>query len=86
MLGFNVKVESNAVKAAKREGVRTAQKKSVGKPLVEGAAVEARVTRHARDRKITVYKYKRRKTHQKKQGHRQPFTEAVVESIQVPSA
>jgi large subunit ribosomal protein L21 len=58
----------------------------VGKPLVEGAAVRARVTRHLKDRKIVVYKYKRRKTNEKKQGHRQPYTEAVVEAIEVPGA
>ena len=54
----------------------------VGSPLVAGAAVRTRVTRHGKGRKIVVYKYKRRKTHHKKQGHRQRFTEVVVESIE----
>ncbi len=58
----------------------------IGSPLVEGATVQARVTRHAKDRKLIVYKYKRRKTHHKKQGHRQRFTEVVVESIEGPAA
>ncbi len=58
----------------------------VGRPKVEGASVAARVTRHAKDKKVLVYKYKRRKTHHVKQGHRQRFTEAVVEAIEAPGA
>jgi len=58
----------------------------IGSPLVAGAAVQMRVTRHGKDRKLIVYKYKRRKTHHKKHGHRQRFTEVVVESIEAPGA
>ena len=54
----------------------------VGTPIVEGASVKARVTRHGKDKKIIVFHFKRRKNHHKKQGHRQQFTEAVVETIQ----
>jgi large subunit ribosomal protein L21 len=58
----------------------------VGAPLVAGASVQARIKGHGRGRKIVVYKYKRRKNFHKKQGHRQPYTEAVIEAIQAPSA
>lgn len=58
----------------------------VGAPLVAGASVTARVVGHGKGRKIVVYKYKRRKNFHKKQGHRQPYTEAVVESIAAPQA
>lgn len=58
----------------------------IGAPLVEGAAVTARVTRHGKGKKLVVYKFKRRKNHHKKQGHRQQFTEVLVESIAAPSA
>ncbi len=54
----------------------------VGLPHVEGASVTARVTTHGKAKKIVVYRYKRRKNHHKKQGHRQRFTEAVIEKIQ----
>jgi len=53
----------------------------VGTPTVEGALVTARVKAHGKDKKILVYRYKRRKNHHRKQGHRQRFTEAVIESI-----
>ena len=36
---------------------------------------------HGKDKKIVVYHFKRRKNHHKKQGHRQKYTEAVVEKI-----
>lgn len=53
----------------------------VGTPLVAGASVTARVRGHGKDRKLVVYKYKRRKNFHKKQGHRQPYTEVVIEAI-----
>ncbi len=53
----------------------------MGEPRVEGCAVKARVLREARGRKITVFKYKRRKGYSKKQGHRQDFTEVQITSI-----
>ena len=56
----------------------------IGAPLVEGAAVQARIKGHVKGDKIVVYKYKRRKNFHKKQGHRQKYTEVVVESISAP--
>ena len=53
----------------------------IGAPLVEGASVKARVVRHGKGKKVVVYHFRRRKNHHKKQGHRQRFTEAVVETI-----
>ena len=54
---------------------------SVGTPVVEGAQVKAEVVRHGRDKKIIVFKRKRRKGYRKKQGHRQGFTEIEIRSI-----
>ncbi len=54
----------------------------VGKPLVDGASVSAKITAQDRGEKITVFKMKRRKNYSRKQGHRQYFTEVTVESIQ----
>jgi len=53
----------------------------VGKPLISGANVETKIVRQARDRKVLVYKKKRRKGYEKKVGHRQPYTELKVTKI-----
>jgi large subunit ribosomal protein L21 len=49
----------------------------------EGATVTASVLRDGRAEKILVFHYKRKKQYKKLQGHRQPFTELRIESIQV---
>ncbi|MEM9364141.1 MAG: 50S ribosomal protein L21 [Bacteroidota bacterium] len=54
---------------------------TVGAPVIEGAAVEAKVVKHLRGDKVIVFKKKRRKGYRKKNGHRQSLTEIVVESI-----
>jgi len=53
----------------------------VGRPIVKGAKVEAKITRQGRDRKIIVFKMKRRKNYHRKHGHRQPFTELEIVRI-----
>jgi large subunit ribosomal protein L21 len=53
----------------------------VGTPLVAGAKVTARITGESKGPKLVVYRYRRRKNSDKKRGHRQHYTEAVVESI-----
>ncbi len=58
----------------------------VGTPLVPGVAVTARVTHHTKGPKLVVYRYRRRKNSDKKTGHRQHYTEAVVESIALSAA
>ena len=55
----------------------------LGAPVVDGAKVKAEVVRHGRDRKIIVFKRKRRKGFRRKQGHRQGFTEIRVDEILV---
>jgi large subunit ribosomal protein L21 len=47
---------------------------NVGNPYLSDAKVEGRIARQGRDRKILVFKYKRRKGYRRKQGHRQSFT------------
>ncbi len=58
-------------------------KVSVGQPVIESASVKAEVVRHGRDKKIIVFKRKRRKGYRKKQGHRQDFTEIRVAEVVV---
>ena len=55
----------------------------VGTPNVDGASVKAEILRHGRDKKIIVFKRKRRKGYRRKQGHRQGFTEIRVDEILV---
>ncbi|WP_462323431.1 50S ribosomal protein L21 [Desulfoplanes sp.] len=54
----------------------------VGTPYVDGAKVTCEVVDHGRDKKIIVFKKKRRKDYRKKQGHRQDFTTLKVTAIQ----
>lgn len=54
----------------------------VGKPVVEGAKVTAKVTAQGKDKKILVFKYKAKSNYRKRQGHRQPFTKVVIEKIE----
>ncbi len=53
----------------------------VGAPLVEGARITAQVIRHGRAPKIIVFKRKRRKNYRRKRGHRQGFTEVVIQGV-----
>lgn len=55
----------------------------IGNPYVEGAKVIARVLEHGKDRKIIVFKYKRKKNYRRKRGHRQLFTKVEVEDIKI---
>ncbi|MCK5537267.1 MAG: 50S ribosomal protein L21 [Bacteroidales bacterium] len=54
----------------------------VGKPNVEGAKVTAKVLGHVKGDKVIVFKKKRRKGYQKSNGHRQQFTQILIEDIQ----
>jgi len=56
-------------------------KTHIGKPTVKGAKVIAEVLGHGRDKKIIVFKKKRRKSYSRKQGHRQDFTEIKIKEI-----
>jgi large subunit ribosomal protein L21 len=53
----------------------------VGAPLVSGIGVEGTVLEHGRDKKIIVFKMKRRKGYRRKQGHRQDFTAVRIDSV-----
>lgn len=54
---------------------------TVGTPTVSGASVKARVKGTEKGPKLIVYRYRKRKNSDKKRGHREKFTDAVVESI-----
>jgi large subunit ribosomal protein L21 len=53
----------------------------VGKPLLAGASVAAKVLSHGRADKVYIFKHRRRKHYKKSQGHRQYYTEVAIETI-----
>ena len=53
----------------------------IGTPVVEGAAVEAKIVKNGKAKKITVFKYKPKKNEKKKIGHRQPYTKVEITKI-----
>ena len=53
----------------------------VGAPVVDGAAVEAKVVKNGKGKKIYVLKYKAKKNEKKKIGHRQPYTKVEITKI-----
>ena len=53
----------------------------IGAPVVEGVAVEAKVVKNGKGKKIHVLKYKAKKGEKKKIGHRQPYTKVEITKI-----
>lgn len=53
----------------------------IGAPLLEGACVKAEVVSHGRADKVNIIKFRRRKHHMKRQGHRQWYTEVKITGI-----
>ncbi len=58
------------------------EKSKIGQPYVEGAKVTGSVVSQLRGDKIKIIKFKRRKHHMKRAGHRQYYTEVMVDSIE----
>lgn len=56
---------------------------NVGTPVVAGASVGASIVSHVRGDKVLIFKKKRRKGYQKLNGHRQDFTQILIENITV---
>jgi len=56
-------------------------KLNIGSPVVEGVKVEGTILEHGRDKKIIVFKRKRRKTYRRKYGHRQDHTLVKIDKI-----
>ncbi len=68
-------VEFNHVFAVRKE------KLTVGAPLVEHAHVKGTILRHDRAPKVRVLKYKRKKQYRRTLGHRQDFSEILIQDI-----
>ncbi|MBV4436812.1 50S ribosomal protein L21 [Clostridium tyrobutyricum] len=66
----------NVLAVSKEDG-----KLVVRKSELESAKVSAKVLAQGKNKKIVVFKYKRKKDYRKKQGHRQPYTKLQIEKI-----
>ena len=86
-VGDSVKVEKlpdevgNIVELSQILMVSNGGEVKVGTPLVTGASVKAEIVGHGRNKKIRVFKMKRRKKYRRTQGHRQAFTQLKVTEI-----
>ena len=58
---------------------------SVGTPTVAGASVTLEIMEHNRDKKLLIYKKKRRKGYQRKNGHRQGYSLLKINKLQMPN-
>ncbi|MEW5761629.1 MAG: 50S ribosomal protein L21 [Bacillota bacterium] len=61
--------------------VSSPENTKVGQPTVAGASVVGKVLRHGRARKIIVFKYKPKKNYRRTRGHRQVYTQVLIEKI-----
>lgn len=86
---YLVKVGSK-VKVEKLEGAEGATIKldevllageKIGSPLVQGASVEAKIVKQGRHDKIRVVKFKAKSRYTRTRGHRQHYTELLIEKI-----
>lgn len=56
---------------------------TMGRPVLENAAVKGHIVEQGKAKKILVFKFKRRKRYRRKQGHRQQFTSVMIDKIQM---
>jgi large subunit ribosomal protein L21 len=73
--------EESTVKFDQVLAVLDGDNSKIGAPVVEGAAVEAKVVKNGKGKKLTVFKYKPKKGEKKKMGHRQPYTKVEITKI-----
>jgi len=85
--GDKLKVEKLETEVGKKHTfsevmmVGEGDKVTIGTPLVEKASVEAKIIAQGKGKKVNIIKFRRRKHHLKRQGHRQLFTEIEIGKI-----
>ena len=85
--GDQVKVPSLNTEAGKKVSfdqvllTDDGKKVVVGTPLIKGISISGTVINHGRDRKVVVFKKKRRKGYRRKNGHRQSYTMVQIDAI-----
>ena len=55
---------------------------NIGRPVLDNVAVKGHIVEQGKDKKIIVFKYKRRKRYRRKLGHRQQYTAIMIDSIE----
>jgi large subunit ribosomal protein L21 len=55
-----------------------------GRPVIEGAAVTARVARQYKGPKLIVFRYKSKSRYRRRTGHRRQLTQLTIQTIEVP--
>ena len=63
--------------------VTTDDETRIGEPVIPNASIQAKVLTHGKEKKIIVFKMKRRKKYRRKRGHRQLFTELLIENLSI---
>ena len=63
--------------------VKTDEKTLIGEPLVEGASVKGVLKSQGKSDKVLVFKYKKKKQYRRTRGHRQQYSEVLIEKINV---
>ena len=87
--GDQVKVSSLETEAGKKVKfdqvllTDDGKKVQVGTPTLKGVTVSGTVLNHGRDRKVIIFKKKRRKGYRRKNGHRQNFSLVQIDTISV---
>lgn len=77
---LNAEVEST-VKFDQVLAVLDGENTKIGAPVVDGAAVEAKVVKNGKGKKIDIIRYKAKKNEKKHIGHRQPYTKVEITKI-----
>lgn len=78
------KVDANVgdkIKFDKVLAIVDGKKSEFGKPYLKGFSVEGEILSQGRYRKVIIFKFKRRKDYKRKKGHRQHYTEVLVNKI-----
>ena len=73
--------EAATVKFEQVLAIMDGENTKFGAPVVEGAAVEAKVVKNGKGKKIDIIRYKAKKGEKKKIGHRQPYTTVEITKI-----
>ena len=77
---LNAEAEST-VKFDQVLAVLDGENTKIGAPVVAGAAVEAKVVKNGKGKKLNIIRYKAKKNEKKHIGHRQPYTKVEITKI-----
>ncbi len=77
---LNVEADA-AVKFDQVLAVLDGENTKIGAPVVEGAAVEAKVVKNGKGKKLDIIRYKAKKNEKRHIGHRQPYTKVEITKI-----